>query len=116
MCIRDSVNAAGGKAVEVSDATIEVLRKGIEYGRLSNGAFDITIGKATDLWNFHDAEDAALTAEDSGESAADEAVEGEVAADKAMPGEIPNAQVLAEAMRHVDYSKVEMCIRDRCTI
>ena len=50
------VNAAGGKAVEVSDATIEVLRKGIEYGRLSNGAFDITIGKATDLWNFHDAE------------------------------------------------------------
>ena len=97
------VNAAGGKAVEVSDATIEVLRKGIEYGRLSNGAFDITIGKATDLWNFHDAEDAALAAEDSGESAA-----GEAAADEAAPGEIPNAQVLAEAMRHVDYSKVEI--------
>ena len=102
------VNAASGKAVEVSDATIEVLRKGIEYGRLSNGAFDITIGKATDLWNFHDAEDAALTAEDSGESAADEAVEGKAAADEAAPGEIPNAQVLAEAMRHVDYSKVEI--------
>ena len=94
------VNAAGGKAVEVSDATIEVLRKGIEYGRLSNGTFDITIGKATDLWNFHDAEDAALAAEDSGE--------GEAAADEAAPGEIPNAQVLAEAMRHVDYSKVEI--------
>lgn len=92
------VNAASGKAVEVSDATIEVLRKGIEYGRLSNGAFDITIGKATDLWNFHDAGDTALAAEGSGESAADEAA----------PGEIPNAQVLAEAMRHVDYSKVEI--------
>lgn len=102
------VNAASGKAVEVSDATIEVLRKGIEYGRLSNGAFDITIGKATDLWNFHDAGDTALAAEGSGESAADEAVEGEVAAGEAMPGEIPNAQVLAEAMRHVDYSKVEI--------
>ena len=94
------VNAASGKAVEVSDATIEVLQKGIEYGRLSNGAFDITIGKATDLWNFHDAGDTAL--------AADEAVEGKAAADEAAPGEIPNAQVLAEAMRHVDYSKVEI--------
>ncbi|MFR5858359.1 MAG: FAD:protein FMN transferase [Clostridia bacterium] len=102
------VNAASGKAVEVSDATIEVLRKGIEYGQLSNGAFDITIGKATDLWNFHDAGDTALAAEGSGESAADKVVEGEVAAGEAMPGEIPNAQVLAEAMRHVDYSKVEI--------
>ena len=27
---------------------------------------------------------------------------------EAAPGEIPNAQVLAEAMRHVDYSKVEI--------
>lgn len=51
---------------------------------------------------------AALAAEDSGESAAGEAVEGEAAADEAAPGEIPNAKVLAEAMRHVDYSKVEI--------
>ena len=94
------INAAGGKAVTVSDTAIEVIQKGLEYGRLSDGAFDITIGKATDLWNFHDAEDAALAAEDSGE--------GEAAADEAAPGEIPNAQVLAEAMRHVDYSKVEI--------
>ncbi len=102
------INAAGGKAVTVSDTAIEVIQKGLEYGRLSDGAFDITIGKATDLWNFHDAEDAALAAEDSGESAAGEAVEGEAAADEAAPGEIPNAKVLAEAMRHVDYSKVEI--------
>ena len=101
------INAAGGKAVEVSDTAIEVIQKGLEYGRLSDGAFDITIGKATDLWNFHDAGDTALAAEGSGESAADEAVEGE-AADEAAPGKIPNAQVLAEAMRHVDYSKVEI--------
>ena len=94
--------------MEVSDATIEVLRKGIEYGQLSNGAFDITIGKATDLWYFLVAGDTALAAEGSGVSAADKVVEGEVAAGEAMPGEIPNAQVLAEAMRHVDYSKVEI--------
>ena len=33
--------------------TIEVIKKGIEYGELSDGKFDITIGQVTDLWDFH---------------------------------------------------------------
>ena len=48
------INGAGGAAVEVSDEAIEIIEKGLYYGELSGGAFDITIGKATDLWDFHD--------------------------------------------------------------
>ena len=50
------INAAGGKPVTVSEATIEVIQKGIGYGDKSGGAFDITIGKATELWGFREAE------------------------------------------------------------
>lgn len=46
------INAAAGKPVAVHEETIEVLEKGIEYGRLSDGAFDITIGRLSDLWDF----------------------------------------------------------------
>lgn len=46
------INAAAGKPVEVHDETIELLQKGIYYGDLSNGKFDITIGKLSDLWDF----------------------------------------------------------------
>ena len=46
------INAAGGVPVEVHDETIELLQKGIYYGELSHGKFDITIGKLSDLWDF----------------------------------------------------------------
>lgn len=48
-----NINHAGGKATKVDAKTIEVIKKGIYYGDLSNGKFDITVGKATDLWDFH---------------------------------------------------------------
>ncbi|MDY3239191.1 MAG: FAD:protein FMN transferase, partial [Anaerovoracaceae bacterium] len=48
------INSAGGQTVTVSDMTAEVIEKGLEYGDISNGVFDITIGKVTDLWDFHD--------------------------------------------------------------
>ncbi|MHC4624054.1 MAG: FAD:protein FMN transferase [Planctomycetota bacterium] len=36
--------------VKVSKATFEVLQKAIEFSRLSDGAFDITVGPLVDLW------------------------------------------------------------------
>ena len=47
-----NINNADGTFVEVHDETIELLKKGIYYGDLSDGNFDITIGKLSDLWNF----------------------------------------------------------------
>ncbi|MGN0350489.1 MAG: FAD:protein FMN transferase [Roseburia sp.] len=46
------INDANGEFVEVHDETIALLEKGIYYGDLSEGNFDITIGKLSDLWNF----------------------------------------------------------------
>ncbi len=47
------INHAKGKPVACDPDTIEVIQKGMYYGDLSNGKFDITIGKVTDLWDFH---------------------------------------------------------------
>jgi len=40
-----------GRAVTVSESTYEVLQRGVEFGRISDGAFDITIGPLVDLWH-----------------------------------------------------------------
>jgi thiamine biosynthesis lipoprotein len=78
-----NINHANGQRVEVSDETIEVIQKGIEYGNLSNGAFDITIGKVTDIWDFRSEND-----------------EGEKV------GVVPEASVIQEAVSHVDYNTI----------
>ena len=70
------INSAGGGWTEVSADTIAVIRKGMEYSHLAGGAFDITIGGVTGLWDFH-------------------AAEGEAV--------LPDAKQLAEAVRHVNY-------------
>lgn len=49
------INAADGQPVTVSDTTIELLKLGIEYGDLTNGAFDITIAPVSTLWDFKSA-------------------------------------------------------------
>ena len=46
------INNAGGAAVEVSKETIKLIQKGIYYSEMSNGAFDITIGSVSALWDF----------------------------------------------------------------
>lgn len=46
------INNANGMPVTVHDETITLLEKGIAYGKLSDGAFDITIGKLSDLWDI----------------------------------------------------------------
>ncbi len=46
------INHAGGAPVEVHAETAALIRAGIEYGTLSEGAFDITIGALSDLWDI----------------------------------------------------------------
>lgn len=46
------INHASGQPVEVSDHTIELLKRGVEYSEISNGAFDITIAPLSTLWDF----------------------------------------------------------------
>ena len=41
-----------GAPVEVHAETAALIRAGIEYGTLSEGAFDITIGALSDLWDI----------------------------------------------------------------
>ena len=41
---------AFNQPVKVSQSTFEVLQKSIEFSRLSDGAFDITVGPLVDLW------------------------------------------------------------------
>lgn len=41
-----------GQAYKISPKTAELVSKGLEYGQLSHGAFDITIGPVSSLWDF----------------------------------------------------------------
>lgn len=46
------INQAKGAPTEVSSDTITIIKKGIYYSKMSNGAFDITIGSVSALWDF----------------------------------------------------------------
>lgn len=74
-----AINNAGSEWVEVSDDTVYVIEQGLRYSEMSGGRFDITIGRVTDLWDFH----------------ADEPV-------------VPSEDEINEALEHVDYTKVEI--------
>ena len=71
------INSAGGAPVEVSPETAALIKKGIYYSELSGGAFDITIGPVSKLWDFK-----------SGEHI------------------IPDASAIAEALSHVNYENI----------
>ena len=43
---------AGQRTFTVSDSTARVLARGLEYSRISQGAFDITIEPLSSLWDF----------------------------------------------------------------
>ena len=45
---------AGGQAVEVPEELLQIIERGIEYGRLSKGAFDITWRGMGSLWSLGD--------------------------------------------------------------
>lgn len=71
------INHANGTPVKVSDMTLELIQKGIEYGDLTNGKFDITIAPLMELWDF-----------------------------KNNTGNIPNHADIEEALSHVDYKNI----------
>lgn len=72
-----TVNQAGGARVEVHAETADIIDRALAYSAASNGLFDITIGAATELWDFKS-------------------------------GVIPDSEVLAEAVTHIDYTKVSV--------
>ena len=80
--------AAGEQAVCVSDETVSLIQKGIEYGRLSGGKFDITIGELSNLWNFPEIAENSK----SDDNEADSSV-------------IPSDEKIDEYLGHVDYNK-----------
>lgn len=62
------INTAAGTPVEVSEDTLTLLKKGIYYSELSNGAFDITIGSVSNIWDFK-AEEPAVPAPETAAAA-----------------------------------------------
>lgn len=49
----DEINdEAGIKPVKVDEDTYTIVKKGIEYSKLSNGLFDISVGPIVKLWNI----------------------------------------------------------------
>ena len=71
------INSSNGKPVEVSDMTIELLKQGIYYSELTNGAFDITIAPLSELWDF-----------------------------KNNPGEVPAENDIQECLSHISYEDI----------
>lgn len=48
------INSAGGAAVLIDPLTYDLLTRALAYCEASEGAFDITVGPAVRLWNFHE--------------------------------------------------------------
>ncbi len=46
------LNNAGGAPVEVSEETRLVLESAVHYSEISDGAFDVTVGAVSSLWDF----------------------------------------------------------------
>ena len=76
--------AAGENPVEVSEDTFYVVQRGLEYSRMTDGAFDITIGPLVDLWG----------------------IGTEYAA-------VPEAQEIEELLPTVDYTRVQLDPEER---
>ena len=73
----DKINKAGGATTEVSEETIDVIRTANIISWMSDGAFDITIGGVTELWDF-----------------------------KREDPQVPDDDSIQAAVRHVDYQKI----------
>ncbi|MEG0378459.1 MAG: FAD:protein FMN transferase [Eubacterium sp.] len=77
--------SAGIEPVKVSEDTFELIKKGLDYGRETEGAFDIAIGPLVELWNIKNPED----------------------------GKIPEIEKIHEAQKKVDYQKVILNENDK---
>ena len=75
------LNHRNSDSVEVSDDLAECIRRGLQYGEISDGAFDITIYPVKELWDFEG---------DTGDPV------------------IPDAAEIRKALKLVDYRKVHI--------
>ncbi len=73
------LNHAGGERVKVSEDTRDILEKALEYSKLSEGRFDVTIEPCVALWDFTDGE-----------------------------AILPDATALAAAAAKVDYTQIDI--------
>lgn len=73
------VNHSNGQPVLVSADTATLVQKGIYYGELSEGRFDITVGRLSNLWNFNSDNP-----------------------------KVPSAQEIQEAIKTIDYTKLHL--------
>lgn len=48
------LNQQAGKKIKVSKDLFYVLEKSLNYAKISDGAFDVTIGPLTELWGFNE--------------------------------------------------------------
>ncbi len=71
------INNAKCNPVEVSDETLTLIKTGIYYSELSDGAFDITISPVSMLWDF-----------------------------KSESPSVPSQETIEEAVSHVDYHNI----------
>lgn len=68
-----------GECTNISKELAELINIGIEYGRISQGAFDISIGSVSSLWDF--------------------------TADKPS---VPDDAAIKNALQYVDYTKIQL--------
>lgn len=73
------LNHANGQPFTVSSETANLIQEGIHYSKLSGGAFDLTIEPVSALWDF-----------------------------KADKPTVPSSDAIAQAVSHVDYTKVDI--------
>lgn len=73
------LNHANGQPFTVSSETTNLIQEGIHYSELSGGAFDLTIEPVSALWDF-----------------------------KADKPTVPSSDAIAQAVSHVDYTKVDI--------
>lgn len=46
------INHAEGEAVIVAPATVDIILSSLEFGNLTDGMFDVTVGRLSRLWDF----------------------------------------------------------------
>lgn len=68
-----------GETNEIDEETASLIQSGLYYSQLSEGAFDITIGSVSSLWDF--------------------------TADKPV---VPDSSAISEAVKHVGYTNVSL--------
>ncbi|MFQ9515290.1 MAG: FAD:protein FMN transferase [Eubacterium sp.] len=73
------INNSNGQPTEVQQIVAQIINDSLEYSRLSDGAFDITIAPLTSLWDI-----------------------------KNNTGTIPSDQNINSALKHIDYNTISV--------